>query len=88
MEIKLTTYKGNSVYSIYIIDKWDRERHIGYVNASEINNLSLNNSTILAEAEQIYESIKPPCPEQERMASAIKSMIDLDIKRGVEPNLD
>ena len=35
-----------------------------------------------------YDNIKPPCPEQERMASAIKSMIDLDIKRGVKPNLD
>ena len=81
MKIKLEKHKGNSVYSIYT-EKYGQKHHLDFVNAKEIDELLPKN------LQEKYDNIKPPCPAQEMLASAIKSMIDLDIKRGVKPNLD
>ena len=83
-QIKITKYEGNTHYSIYVIDSFGKSHHIGY-------EITLDN-TILAKIEQkacdIWANEQAPCPKQERLAKAIKAMIDLDIKNGITPNLD
>ena len=81
MKIILKTWENNTVYSIYT-EKYDREHHLGYINAKEINDLLPKN------LKEKYESIQKPCPEQESMAAAIGEMIQMDIDRGVKPTLD
>ena len=81
MKITLEKWKGNSVYSLYV-EKHGKQHHIDFINVDKIDIHLPEN------LQEKYDNIKPPCPEEERMSSAIKSMIDLDIKRGVKPSLD
>ena len=83
-QIKITKYEGNTHYSVYVIDSFGKSHHIGYESTLD--------NTILAKIEQkacdIWASEQAPCPKQEALAKAIKSMIDIDIKNGITPSLD
>ncbi len=72
MKIKLQTYSGNTVYSIYT-EKYGKEYHLGYIHADKINDL-LND----LELEKQFEEIKEPCPEAERLAACIGAMVKAD----------
>jgi|TARA_B110000046_G_C12879029_1_gene349323 hypothetical protein len=72
MKIKLQTYSGNTVYSIYT-EKYGKEYHLGYIQADKINSLLQD-----LELQKQHDNIKKPCPEAERLAKAINSMIKQD----------
>tara|TARA_Y100001963_G_C6689994_1_gene404179 strand:+ start:425 stop:679 length:255 start_codon:yes stop_codon:yes gene_type:complete len=74
--------RGNTHYSVHIIDSYGTEHHLGYYRdlPSEIL------SEIEADAEMLWQNeVKP---KEDLMANAIKECIELDKKRGIEPNLD
>ena len=73
MKITLTTYKNNSVYSLYVT-KYGREHHLGYINSKELNSVIKN----FINVDEEYDKIQKPCPEQEREAAAIGAMIKSD----------
>tara|TARA_R100000995_G_scaffold82324_1_gene56106 strand:+ start:81 stop:332 length:252 start_codon:yes stop_codon:yes gene_type:complete len=81
-QIKINKHKGNTHYSIHVVDKYNQEHHIGYEH-------TLNND-ILAKIEQKACDIwaNEVKPEVDLLANAIAECIKLDIKRGVEPNLN
>ena len=74
MQIKLQKWKGNSVYSIYT-EKYGRKHHLGYVNASEIDEL------LPKDLDKKYDEIEKPCPEAERLSACIGAMIKADKTR-------
>ena len=76
MKIILEKHKGNSGYSIYT-EKHGQKHHLDFVNAKEIDLLLPKN------LQEKYDTIKPPCPEAERLSAAIGSMIEADRARGV-----
>jgi DNA polymerase III delta prime subunit len=80
-QIKITKYEGNTHYSVYVIDSFGQEHHLGYYTW-------LNDEEIEKRAKIIWLNEQAPCPEQELEAKAIKAMIDLDIKNGRTPSLD
>ena len=62
-----------------MVDSYGKEHHLGYYN-------NLYASSIQAQAEEIWANeVKP---EVDLMAEAIKECVELDKKRGVEPNLE
>jgi hypothetical protein len=69
-EIKINRYKGNTHYSIYVIDSYGTEHHLGYER--ELNN------DILAEIEQKASDIwaNEVEPKEDLMANAIKWCAD------------
>ena len=78
-QIKINKYEGNTHYSVHVVDGYGKEHHLGYYN-------NLYASSIQAQAEEIWANeVKP---EVDLMANAVKECIELDKKRGVEPNLD
>ena len=83
-KININKYKGNTHYSVYVIDSFGTCHHIGYESTLD--------NTILAKIEQkacdIWANEQAPCPKQELEARAIKEMIDIDIKNGITPSLD
>mgnify|MGYP003138970757 FL=1 len=80
-QIKITKYEGNTHYSVYVIDSFGQEHHLGYYN-------KIYEASVEQKAEEIWKNEQAPCPEQELEAKAIKAMIDLDIKNGRTPSLD
>ena len=78
-QIKINKYEGNTHYNVEVVDSYGKEHHLGYYN-------NLYASSIQAQAEEIWANeVKP---EVDLMAEAIKECVELDKKRGVEPNLD
>ena len=74
--------RGNTHYSVHVVDSYKTEHHLGYYRdlPSEIL------SEIEADAEMLWQNeVKP---KEDLMANAIKECIELDKKRGIEPNLD
>ena len=76
-EIKIHKYKGNTHYSVHVVDSYGTEHHIGYEN-------TLNND-ILAKIEQqacdIWaDEVKP---KEDLLAKAIANCIELDKKGGI-----
>jgi len=71
MQIRLQKWKGNTVYSIYT-EKYGREYHLGYVNASKIDEV------LPQDLEEKYDKIEKPCPEAERLSACIGAMIKED----------
>jgi len=76
-QIKISKYQGNTHYSIYVIDKYGTEHHIGYEH-------KLNND-ILAKIEQQACDIwaNEVKPKEDLMAKAIAACIELDKKGGI-----
>ena len=78
-KINISKYEGNTHYSVCVIDSYGTEHHLGYYN-------NLYASSIQAKADEIWANeVKP---EVDLMANAIKEMIEIDKKNGLEPNLD
>jgi len=76
-QIKINKYKGNTHYSIYVIDKYNQEHCVGYEHA-------LNND-ILAKIEQKACDIWANEVEEKpsSMDKAIAACIELDRKGGL-----
>ena len=81
-QIKINKYEGNTCYSVSVIDSYGKEHHLGYYNALSPEILG----EIEADAEMLWQNeVKP---KVDLMAEAIKECIEIDKKRGIEPNLE
>ena len=87
MSRKITIYKyqGNTDWSVEVEDKYGKLHHLGYWVNVDYDSFS---SYIEEKAEEIWEHETPPNKEDELLANAIAECIQMDIDRGVEPNLD
>lgn len=76
-QIKINKYKDNTHYSIYVIDKYNQEHHIGYEHTL--------NDDILAKIEQQACDIwsNEVKYEPSSMDKAIAACIELDEKCGL-----
>ena len=76
-KIKINRYKGNTHYSIHVIDSYGTEHHLGYER--ELNN------DILAEIEQKASDIwaNEVKPKEDLLGNAIKSCIELYRNAGI-----
>ena len=81
-KISINKYEGNTHYSIHVVDSYGTEHHIGY--SSKLDN------DMLTEIEQQACDIwaNEVKPKEDLLGDAIAECIELDKKRGVEPNLD
>ena len=81
-KINISKHKGNTHYSIHVTDSYGTEHHIGY--SSKLDN------DMLTEIEQQACDIwaNEVKPKEDLLGDAIAECIELDKKRGVEPNLD
>ena len=81
-KIQIQKYKDNTHYSVYVVDGYGTEHHLGYWS-------ELDNSVMLvieAKARVIWENEVEP--KEDLLGNAIKECIQSDIDRGVEPSLD
>ena len=76
-KINITKYRGNTCYSVHIIDSYGTEHHLGYYN--ELPHTVL--SEIEADAEMLWENEVEP--KEDLMANAIANMIELERKSGL-----
>ena len=76
-KIQIQKYKDNTHYSVYVVDGYVTEHHLGYWS-------ELDNSVILvieAKARVIWDNeVKP---KEDLMAKAVKNMVELDKKSGI-----
>ena len=81
-KINISKHKGNTHYSIHVTDSYGTEHHIGY--SSKLDN------DMLTEIEQQACDIwaNEVKPKEDLLGDAIAECVELDKKRGVEPNLD
>ena len=81
-KISINKYEGNTHYSVHVVDSYGTEHHIGY--SSKLDN------DMLTEIEQQACDIwaNEVKPKEDLLGDAIAECIELDKKRGVEPNLD
>ena len=81
-EIKINKYQGNTHYSVYVVDSYGQEHHMGYyLHLDEEDNRELEER-----AEEIWSN-EVKC-EPSLLEKAIKNCIDIDISNGKEPILD
>ena len=81
-KISINKYEGNTHYNVSVFDSYGKEQHLGYYSVLSPEILG----EIEADAEMLWQNeVKP---EVDLLANAIKECIELDKKRGVEPNLD
>ena len=81
-KISINKYEGNTHYSVHVVDSYGTEHHIGY--SSKLDNDML--TEIERQARDIWANeVKP---KEDLLSKAIANCVELDIKRGVEPNLD
>ena len=76
-KIKISKYRGNTHYSVYIIDSFGQEHHLGYYNELPHSVLS----EIEFKAEEIWENEVKHEPSD--MDKAIAACIELDKKGGL-----
>ena len=73
-EIKINKYKGNTHYSVHVVDKYGQEHHIGYYKHLYTNKLE-------EKAKEIWSNeVKQ---EVDLMSLAILNCIELDEKSGI-----
>ena len=93
-KITISKYEGNTVYSVNVEDSYGKEHHLGYLSDLTIDELKFlnypnkgfTNKNIIEQATDIWENeVKP---EEDLLGNAIAECIQMDIDRGVEPNLD
>ena len=89
MSRKITIYKyqGNTDYSVEVEDNYGTIHHIGYYNTlGSCPEYDSAEDEIEGRAEEIWNNeVKP---KEDLMGKAIAECIQMDIDRGVEPNLD
>ena len=81
-KIQIQKYKDNTHYSVYIVDGYGTEHHLGYYNVLSPEILG----EIEADAEMLWQNEVEP--KEDLMGKAIAECIQSDIDRGVEPSLD
>ena len=81
-EIKINRYKGNTHYSIYVIDSYGTEHHLGYSSVLS----EAFHKEVHRKAEKIWDNEVEP--KKDLLGDAIANCVEIDIKRGIEPNLD
>ena len=75
-EIKINKYKGNTHYSVHVVDGYKTEHHLGYYNE-----LGINLHSIQKKAEEIWANeVKP---KEDLLGKAIAQCIKLDKKAGI-----
>jgi len=78
-QIKINKYEGNTHYTVYVVDSFGQEHHIGYYKHIYTNKLE-------EKALEIWSNeVKR---EPSLLDKAIKNCIDIDISNGKEPILD
>ena len=84
MSRKITIYKyeGNTDWSVEVEDKYGKLHHIGYFKDKALEGLD-GMETV---AEGIWKNEVEP--KEDLLSDAIAECIQMDIERGVEPNLD
>ena len=93
-KINISKHKGNTHYSVHVIDSYGTEHHLGYLSDLTIDELKFLNyptdgftsENIIEQATDIWENEVEP--KEDLIANATKECIQMDIDRGVEPNLD
>ena len=78
-EIKINKYKGNTHYSVHVVDKYGQEHHIGYYKHLYTNKLE-------EKAQEIWSNeVKQ---EVDLMSLAILDCIKIDKSNNKQPILD
>ena len=81
-EIKIKKYKGNTHYSVHVVDKYGQEHHVGY---SRVLTEKFNEE-VHKKAEKIWSNeVKQ---EVDSMSLAILDCIEIDKKSGRALSLD
>ena len=81
-KIQIQKYKDNTHYSVYVVDGYGTEHHLGYYKVLSPEILG----EIEADAKMLWNNeVKP---KEDLMGKAIAECIQSDIDRGVEPSLD
>ena len=81
-KIIIDKHEGNTHWSVHVYDSFGQEYHLGYYKL--IND---DVETVIEhEAEEIWSNETKK--EISSMDKAIKEMIEIDIKNGIEPSLD
>ena len=81
-EIKVSKYKGNTHYSVHVVDKYGQEHHIGY---SRVLTEKFNEE-VHKKAEKIWSNeVKQ---EVDLMSLAILDCIEIDKSNNKQPILD
>ena len=81
-KINISKYKGNTHYSIHVIDSFGQEHHLGYYKC--LNHIEMG--LIERHAEEIWSNETKN--EVDLMSKAIKECIEIDKKNNITPNLD
>tara|TARA_R100001594_G_C3931348_1_gene238235 strand:+ start:103 stop:384 length:282 start_codon:yes stop_codon:yes gene_type:complete len=76
-KIQIQKYKDNTHYSVYVVDGYGTEHHLGYSKVlSEAFHKEVNKK-----AEKIWANeVKP---KEDLMAKAVKNMVELDKNSGI-----
>ena len=82
-KINISKYKGNTHYSVHVIDSFGQEHHIGYWSKPTSK---ISQQIIEDEAEKIWSNEVKRVPSL--MDKAIISCIEIDRKAGRLPSLD
>ena len=81
-EIKIKKYKGNTHYSVHVVDKYGQEHHVGY---SRVLTEKFNEE-VHKKAEKIWSNeVKQ---EVDSMSLAILDCIEIDKSNNKQPILD
>ena len=81
-KIIIDKYEGNTHWSVHVYDSFGQEHHLGYYKL-----INEDVETVIEhEAEEIWSNETKK--EISSMDKAIKEMIEIDIKNGIEPSLD
>ena len=81
-EIKIKKYKGNTHYSVHVVDKYGQEHHVGY---SRVLTEKFNEE-VHKKAEKIWSNeVKQ---EVDLMSLAILDCIEIDKSNNKQPILD
>ena len=97
MSRKITIHKwrGNTDYSVEVEDSYGRTHHLGYLRCEVIDELRFLNhpntvtqQNLIEQAEEIWNNEEELAIDEDLMSKAVAECIQMDIDRGVEPNLD
>ena len=79
-KIQIQKYKDNTHYSVYVVDGYGTEHHLGYKSQGELHELGM--SIIERKAEEIWDNeVKP---KEDLLEKAIVDCKEIDSKN---PNL-
>ena len=81
-KIVIDKYEGNTDWSVNVEDSFGTEHHLGYYNLLYAKTMA----EIEMKAWEIWENEAEP--KEDLMGKAVAECIQMDIDRGVEPNLD